>query len=161
MIVMFNLASISTEQQRWKIYIRCFCDSKSMRKGFIFAIIEHNRKELTKTTGPPGNYISPAYLKDAAVGPEQGSRIEMPASTPNTSESVQPAGKLGSIAPTPIAFKRDQRSPAAVSLITACPLCNGLVKDGECGTCGGKQCPSCGEMNFATATTCLGCKQSL
>ncbi len=106
------------------------------------------------------SYKTPAYLENAAVGPERGTHLSAPGSVLNPSASAAPGEKLGSIAPTPIAFKKDPVSTPAVPLVRMCSLCNGFVKDGECGTCGGRRCPACGEMNYATSTSCLNCRHA-
>ncbi len=125
-------------------------------------ILQHVKKKAAELQASKeiGSYQTPAYLKDAAVGSEHGTRLTAPVKTPNPSESALPGGKLGSVVPTPITFKKDLTSPSPVPVIATCSFCNGLVKDGECGACGGRQCPSCGEMNYATATSCLSCKRT-
>src|SRR5271157_3736182 len=70
--------------------------------------------------------------------------------------------KMGSVAPTMRPKKKTEfLLTREKPVFTTCPLCNGHVSAGECERCGGKQCPNCGEMNFALAKTCTTCGQAL
>ncbi len=123
-------------------------------------IILPNIKKLVEKlmeSKPIGHYHTPEYLKDAPIGPSQGGSISAPVNTTPAAGTSPVESSFKSIAPTPIPFKKENAVPKEVPVIPTCSLCSGLIKDRECMTCGGKQCPGCGAVNYATTINCSNC----
>ncbi len=53
------------------------------------------------------------------------------------------------------------KPPPETEIIEKCGFCGNIIKNQECISCGAKVCPSCKDMNFATATVCVNCGKDL
>ncbi len=92
-----------------------------------------------------GRYHSPHFLNNPPSGPSQGP------SAPVISPTTLPAGNP----------KPDTAPKREMAAIKTCSLCHGILQDGLCTKCSSKQCPGCGDMNFAGSKSCFRCGHPL
>src|SRR5271157_1759615 len=106
-----------------------------------------------------------AVIPDVKPAPVVSNEVKMALpqkEIPAISSPAKPAHKV-SLVPQirPLSKRAEVPKSPTLQIVATCPFCNGHVQDGVCENCSGWQCPTCGEMNYATAKTCQSCGQSL